>query len=285
MSSGFHFFNEEFIEKEKCFLHVSDLSIQRAFAVFDYFIFIDNVPLYFEDNLIRFRNSIASMNLSLDKTDADLKKIIVELIKKNGTPDGGIKLIFSGGYASNGYDAESPNLILMHLPFPKVADIHFEKGIKLILEEFERNNPEAKTTDYFFVLSVKEKIKSADAFDVLYHKDGCITESSRSNFFVIDHDNNIITSDKGVLKGITRQKLIDAVQGEYQIIERPIYTSELTNVKEAFMTSSVKRVIPVTQIDDLIIGDGAPGDVTKHLMAILKAADQKYIKTFNNMIG
>ena len=144
MSSGFHFFNNEFVEKDKCFLHVSDLSIQRSFAVFDYFIFIESVPLYIEDNLQRFRNSIKSMNLKLDKTDRELTDIVHELIKRNGNSKGGIKLLFTGGYAANGYDGDAPNLILMHMPFPKVADIHFEKGIKLILEDFQRTNPEAQ---------------------------------------------------------------------------------------------------------------------------------------------
>ena len=152
-----------------------------------------------------------------------------------------------------------------------------------MLQDFQRDFPKSKTTDYFFALSLKEKLKAANAFDVLYQKDGLITESSRSNFFLIDHDNNIITSETGVLMGITRQKLIEAVKGRFNVVERPLFTSELANAKEAFMTSSVKRVIPVTEIDDLKIGDGKPGDVTKLLMKLMENKDRGYINNFRHI--
>ncbi len=281
MSNGYHYLNGEYVDKDKCFVHVTDLGIQRSFAVFDYFIFIDQVPLYVEDNLVRFRNSISKMNVPLKYTDNELLEIIMKLIDKNATTSGGIKLIFTGGYAANGYDADIPNLILMHLPFPHVPSEYYDKGVKLILEEFERDFPTAKTTDYFFSLSVKEKIKRNNAFDVLYQKEGIITESSRSNFFIVDGDRKIITNDKGILEGITRKHLISVAKDHFEIEFRSLFTSELTNAHEAFMTSSVKRVMPVTQIDENSIGNGKPGPVTKTLMRLLKEKDLNYISSFN----
>ncbi len=283
MASNFYWLNGNYIEKEKCFLHVSDLSIQRSFAVFDYFIFIDNVPIYIDDYLARFRNSIKVMNIEFLLNDDEIKDVVIELIRRNGISKGGIKFIFTGGYAENGYDAQIPNFLIMHMPFPTISDIHYENGIYLLLEEFQRDFPTVKTTDYFFVLSIKEKIKKAGAYDVLYHMDGLISESSRSNFFVVDHDNNICTTEKGILMGVTRKNLLKSIEGQYNIIERPIYSSELNNIKEAFLTSSVKRVIPITKIGDYTIGTGKPGDVTKRIMSILSKSDKDYITNFNNI--
>lgn len=283
MSSGFHCLNGKFVKKEECFLHISDLSIQRSYAVFDYFIFIDKVPLYIDDNLIRFRNSIHSMELELKMKDQELKDLVTELIKINGQAKGGIKLLYTGGYAGNGYDGDNPNLIIMHTDFPVVPSAFYQTGVKLILQEFRRDFPTAKTTDYFFSLSIKRKIKAENAFDVLYEKDGYISESSRSNFFIIDQNDNVITPSEGILNGITRMHLLEAIRKDINVIERPLKTSEIKTCKEAFISSCVKRVMPVTQVGDLIIGDGNPGEITAKISEMLKQKDEEYIKNYHNI--
>jgi D-alanine transaminase/branched-chain amino acid aminotransferase len=274
--------NGEFKPKDQCFLHITDLSIHRSYAVFDYLIFIDKVPIYIEDYLMRFRNSVKLMGLELPFSDSELENIVLELINVNRIDMGGIKFLYTGGYAANGYDAEKPNFIIMHMAYPHVPEKYFKNGIKLILENYVRDFATAKTTDYFYVLSVKNKIKAANAFDILYQKNGIISESSRSNFFIIDQDNRIITTKDEILFGVTRKNLIKAIGHKYEIVERPIYTSELASAKEAFPTSSVKRVIPIIEIDDLKIGDGKPGEISRDLALLLKNQDELYIKEFPN---
>lgn len=278
MSKGYHYLNGEFLVKDQCFLHVSDLSVQRSFAVFDYFTFVDHKPLYIDDYLARFRESVGKMGLELPSTNEEVKTIVSDLIAKNGVDRGGIKLIYTGGYALNGYDASEPNFLIMQLEYPIVDDQYYKNGIKLLLEDYIRDFPTAKTTDYFFILSLKKKIKEEGAFDVLYHKDGNISESSRSNFFMVDENNIVCTTDAGILEGITRKKLIEACKGNIEIVQRPIKIGELANAKEAFLTSSVKRVIPITQIGPHIIGDGKPGPTTLELRSRLAEFDRLYLR-------
>ncbi|GLR19997.1 aminotransferase class IV [Portibacter lacus] len=282
MAQSFHFFNGEYLEKDKCFMHVTDLSIQRSFAVFDYFIFIDKTPLYIDDYIQRFRNSVGKMGLKLSHTNREIKEIVSKLINLNGSDKGGIKFVFTGGYAPNGYDATKPNFLVMHLGFPIIPGIHYKEGIKLLLEEYIRDFPTAKTTDYFFSLSIKEKIKQKEAFDILYHKNGAISESSRSNFFIVDADGKVCTTNEGILEGITRAKLIESCAGEIEIVKRPILTEEIPFIKEAFLTSSVKRVIPIRQIGETVIGNGKPGEVTLALRKRLAAFDESYLNVVKN---
>jgi D-alanine transaminase/branched-chain amino acid aminotransferase len=278
MANGYHYLNGQFLEKDQCFMHVTDLGIQRSFAVFDYFTFIDQTPFYIDDYLSRFRNSVKKMDLDLPYSNDELKAIVSELISMNGTERGGIKFIYTGGYAPNGYDASEPNFLIMHLEFPVVDAKYYKKGIKLLLEEYIRDFPTAKTTDYFFILSLKKKLKEQEAFDVLYHKDGYISESSRSNFFMIDKDGVVCTTNAGILEGITRKKLIEACEGDIEIVQRPIRVDEIASAKEAFLTSSVKRVIPITQIGQHIIGNGLPGVKTLELRKRLAEFDRVYLE-------
>ena len=65
--------------------------------------------------------------------------------------------------------------------------------------------------------------------------------------------------------GITRNVVLELAQGRFPIEERPILLEELSQADEAFITSSSKEIVPVVQIDDLVIGDGKPGKRTYEL--------------------
>ena len=52
-----------------------------------------------------------------------------------------------------------------------------------------------------------------------------------------------------------------------KIVERPFTVDEAKKSKEAFFTSSTSFLTPVVQIDDVIIGNGAPGLLTTKLLA------------------
>jgi branched-chain amino acid aminotransferase len=46
----------------------------------------------------------------------------------------------------------------------------------------------------------------------------------------------------------------------------PLKLDQLPAVKEAFITSSSRGVVPVVQIDDIRVGQGKTGRITKELM-------------------
>ncbi len=65
--------------------------------------------------------------------------------------------------------------------------------------------------------------------------------------------------------GITRNVVLELAQGRFPIEERPILLEELPQVDEAFMTGSSREIMPVVQIDTLVIGNGKPGKQTYEL--------------------
>ena len=48
--------------------------------------------------------------------------------------------------------------------------------------------------------------------------------------------------------------------------ERAFSVEEARSAREAFTTSATSFVTPVVQIDDIVIGDGAPGALTRNLI-------------------
>jgi branched-subunit amino acid aminotransferase/4-amino-4-deoxychorismate lyase len=73
-----------------------------------------------------------------------------------------------------------------------------------------------------------------------------------------------------MLKGITRKNIIEVCKSNgIPVEERIISIEELKTAKEAFITSSTKRIIPVHQIDDFTYMLNRPDSVAKKVYDLL----------------
>jgi branched-chain amino acid aminotransferase len=251
---------------EDVFLHISDLSIQRGYGVFDFFKVQDSKPVFLQDYLERFYQSARLMELAVPLTETELIDTIHQLITINNLPISGIKMILTGGYSANGYDPANPNLILQQQPLQLPTQDMIANGIKVITHDHVREIPRAKTINYAMGIRLINKIKQADASDVLYQKNGVISEFPRCNFFILTQDNTIVTPSEDVLFGVTRKNVLALAGKKYKTEERTITIAEISEAKEAFLTSTTKRILPIVQVDDMLIGNGKPGAITKELL-------------------
>ncbi len=116
------------------------------------------------------------------------------------------------------------------------------------------------------------QMKSKKAVDVLYHEGSLVSEFSRSNIFIVDNG-KIKTPGSGILHGITRGLVLNLASQEWNVEEGTLSLDDVLCAEEVFMTSTIKRILPVVRIDDHIIGQGVPGKMTKHLMQMLNEKD------------
>lgn len=109
---------------------------------------------------------------------------------------------------------------------------------------------------------------------------GSVTESTASNFGIVRH--GMIQTPPcwlGLLAGITRDVLEElAAALQLPLQETPLTRHDLYNADEAFMTSTLREVMPVTWIDGRRIGTGRPGPVTKRLLHALRALVRRELK-------
>jgi len=126
-----------------------------------------------------------------------------------------------------------------------------------------------KTTSYLGNLLARRRAIAAGADEAILLNDlGQVCEASMSNIFLV-RKGRILTPpvSAGILPGITRQAVIDLAGGLgvdlNQIVIRP---EELAGSDEAFLTSSMLEIMPLTVIDEHSIGQGRPGSLTLELM-------------------
>lgn len=257
--------NEAMIPKTQASVGISDLAIQRGYGIFDYLKTIAHEPVFIDAYLERFFHSAAQLRIPVPADAQTLKTRIQALIEHNQIPDSGIKLTLTGGYSPDAYSIAAPNLIITQQPLTLPTAHQFEKGLRLITYPHQRQMPEAKTIDYLMAIWLQPQIKEQQADDVLYFKDGLVTECPRANFFIITPDDTLVTASQNILKGIMRGKVLEIAGTRIKAEVRPLAWEELEHAKEAFITSTTKQLLPIIQIDEQVIGDGTPGKISRWL--------------------
>ena len=266
------YLNGEILPAEKAQLHVSDLGLLRGYGIFDFFRAIDGQAVFIEDHLDRFENSAKLMGLPIPASRQKLREIIHEIIRLNPHRLLGVKMIMTGGYSEDGY-TPSPvsNLVVMGKPFEfKPADV----GLKLMSMEYRREIPEIKTLNYIVPIRALQQMKAAGADDVLYHQNGKISESSRSNIFIVKNE-KIITPLDGALFGVTRKHILNFAKNHFEVEERDVSVQEYFEADEVFTTGSTKRITAIVKTDNQLFSDGKVGIITEKLQNLLLEEEKK----------
>ncbi|TAE39460.1 MAG: aminotransferase IV [Runella slithyformis] len=269
------YFNGELMPVEQAAFKTNDLSVLRGYGMFDYFRTYNGVPFQWDWYWQRFKNSAATLRLPLPLTQTQTADILAELYKLAQTPEVSYRFVLTGGYSPDSVNMVQPNLLILTENLPKDNPEGRIKGIKLLPYEFVRDMPEVKTTNYLHMVRLAQEMKSQNAADLLYHKDGEISELTRSNFFIFKGD-TLITPDRNILHGITRRYVMELAAPLFKIEVRPLRMEELLEADEAFTTSSTKWVMPIVQIGRQIIGNGLPGQRTLKLWQLFEESVKNY---------
>jgi D-alanine transaminase/branched-chain amino acid aminotransferase len=258
--------NDAIISEEEATLKITDLSIQRGYGVFDFMKTVGGKAIFLEDHLDRFYSSAEQMRLPVKQKRSELTDLLSALIAKNNLSESGVRITLTGGYSPDGFNisAES-NIIVTQQGF--VINRDFEKSIALMTYDYQRQFSSAKTLDYLKAIWLQPIMKEKGADDILYHDNGMLRECPRANFFLVSEKDEILTAKSKILKGVTRKHILKFGSEKFNIAERELTMEDLRNAKECFITSTTKNILPVTKIDDRILGAGTPGPVTKALMA------------------
>ncbi len=261
------YLNGRFLPTPKALIRVDNLGLIRGYGCFDYLRTFKRKPFEVKMHFERLLKSGRRLNLKCPVGEAEFKRIILTLIKKNKhLKELGIRTVLVGGVTKDGKTAKKASFfIIIEKPsfYPKSF---YQKGVKVILKEFKRTFPEVKTIDYIFPLTFEGLLKKEKAFEILYTFGGKVLECSRSNFFIV-RDKKIITPKKDILKGVTRDVVIRlAKENGLRVEEREVEIEELWVADEAFLTATDKKIMPVVKIEERKIGDGKVGPIVKNLI-------------------
>lgn len=256
------FFQNEIVETGNAQIQLNDLGVLRGYAIFDYLRTYNLKPFLIDDYLNRFQNSSSFLKINPEYSNEKLENIIYELLEVNKiNKDVGIRLVCTGGPTE---DSVTMTKQVFYILIENLQVNRLETqggGVKLKLLEYQRLFPHIKTTSYLNTVLQYPELKKNNIYDLLFYSNNIITETSRSNFYLVKNG-RIVTNGENILEGITRKLVLSLIDN---VDIRPVYLDELKSADECFVTGSTKGIVPVVQIDDVIIANGMPGELTSEL--------------------
>jgi len=245
-------------------LPVSDLIIQRGVGIFESICTYQKQPLMLTSHLERLLDGAKNSHI-IPPMDIDAMRRVIKEGLAALDEELLIKVYLTGGDVfdrTKGFT--EPRFFVIYESLKLPPQEFYENGIILEPLNDERYDPATKSVDYRKVYTVSPHDKH---LEILYCPDGVITESAYSSFFLYLNDTLITAPLTRVLKGTTRQAIIDLARGSgIKVEERCPLLSELPQSTEAFITGSVKKILPVVRVGTQTIGNGRPGPTTKRLL-------------------
>lgn len=276
-----YYVNGEFVPAQQASLPLNDLGLVRGYGVFDVLRTYDRQPFKLREHVQRLQKSASSIRINAEWSTEELEGWVQETLARNyeANPELGdvnVRLVLTGGPSDNCFTPHrTPSLAIMISPVPVRDGEMYENGAKLITVDMERFMPTVKSLNYITAIMGAAAASEAGAVEALYHtEDGYVTEGTRTSFFVVQGE-KVITSSNAILDGITRRVVMEIAADRFEVVEEPISYEQLRTVDEAILVGTTKEVLPIVQIDDMQIGSGQPGPVTRELAAMFDA----YVQT------
>jgi branched-chain amino acid aminotransferase len=233
------------------------------------------------DHLARLRRSAAGLDIELpDAADTQIETGIAELLRADGldgpTGDASLRITVSrGAFRGRGLlppdEVVHPTVAIQAWPVAPTPSGHLERGLRLAVSAVRRDpaNPLAtlKTISRADYVYARLEARRAGADDALFLTlDGHLSEATTSNVFLVRRDANGVLElatpslDCAILPGTTRSWLL--TWGErvgLRPMEGHLLPADLVAANEAFLSSSVAGILPVTRFEGAVVGTGAPG--------------------------
>lgn len=257
------YINGAFQPREKASIPVSDYIILRGVGVFESICTFRKQPLMLTPHLERLVRSAESASIALPIPVDEIKDIIREGIARM-KEDCLVRPFITGGDIFHQGAFPASRFFTLFEKVQKPSPEVYDRGVLLMPVDGGRHTPGVKSVDYMF--SYTGFSGRSDAYEILYCPEGEITEAAHSTFFLYKNGALITAPLSRVLKGTTRDIILQLAREKgMKIEERCPLLSEIAEAGEAFITGSVKEVVPVVKIGEQAVGSGIPGPVTRML--------------------
>jgi len=237
-------------------------------------------PTELAEHLARLRRSALGLAIPLpDDVDAVVARAIEELLDAEtlgGTDgDASVRITVSRGpFFGRGLlppdEHPAPTIVVQAWPVPPTPASHLEVGLHLVASGVRRD-PESplsalKTTSRADYVYARLEARRAGADDAVFLTiDGHLSEGTTANIFLVRRGELATPSlDCAILPGTTRSWLLTwGRRVGLRPVEGRLRPTDLAEADEAFLSSSVAGILPVTRFAGAPIGAGLPGPWTR----------------------
>jgi D-alanine transaminase len=254
-------------------VHIEDRGYQFADGVYEVMALVGGSLLDEGPHLTRLARSLAELRIRAPMSNAALRIVMREVIRRNGVHDGIIYVQITRGVASRDHafpKAAGPVLVVTSRRKRPADPRAVDDGVAVItIPDIRWQRCDIKSVALLPNVLGKQRAKEAGAFEAWQvDREGKVSEGTSTNAWIVTSDATVITrqADSAILNGVTRLAILDIVRREgYAFVERPFSVAEAKSAREAFLTSTVVDLLPVVTIDGDPVGNGQPGTLSGKL--------------------
>jgi branched-chain amino acid aminotransferase len=276
MSAGKVSIDGRVVDSGEARVSVFDRGFLYGDSVFEVFRTYGGVPFGQREHLERLQRSAKRLMIPMPVSTEALASEVSATLEAAGEGEWYVRVVVTRGTGPLTYDpttATEPLRVIIVAPVSVPPADHYERGIAVSTLYASRPTDDerasgAKASNYLANLLAVHEAKQKGAQEALVlGRRGQILEGASSNLFIVK-DGKVRTPEPqpGVLVGITRATVLDAAAAQgIEVEEDEVSPQDLYQADEAFITSSIREVMPVVLADGQPIGSGEPGPVTKRL--------------------
>ena len=275
--------NGLYLPHRRAAVHIEDRGYQFADGVYEVIAvkngsFVDDVP-----HLDRLDRSLRELEIAPPMSRAALRVVMAEMLRRNRIRDGILYIQMTRGVAARNHpfpEADDTSVVMTARIEPPQDRRLADNGVDVIsIPDIRWKRCDIKSVSLLPNILGKQLAHRAGAFEAWQINDeGFVTEGTSTNAWIVDAEGRLCTPpiDEQILSGITRRRILKLAEREgIEFSERHFTLKEAQSAREAFITSATTLVLPVTTIDDAVIGNGKPGTFTcklrEHYLAFMAA--------------
>jgi branched-chain amino acid aminotransferase len=282
--------NGELVPWDRATLHVSSHALHYGTAVFEGIrcYATDHGPAIFRlrEHLNRMYASAAVYGLAIPYTPVQMCEACCSVIRCNGFRSCYVRPICYYGSATLGLVPDPCPVQVAVLAWPWGL-LHgaesSEQGVRVTVSPWLKFDSRmipatAKACGQYLnsILAVRDAKQRGFDEAVLLTVDGLISEGPGENLFIVKNG-RLLTNDEHqpILMGITRQSVLALAQDlGLEVVIRELRLNDLSSADEAFFTGTAAEVAPICQVDEVTIGDGRRGPITRNIQSAFSSVTQ-----------
>ena len=261
--------------------HVSAHALQYGTGVFEgmrAYDTPDGAAIFrLDDHMRRFAVSAAAYELPLPFSFEQLCAASLDVVRANGLTNAYLRpLAFFDSHSFAVWPKDCPVTVAIIAVPGRVYIDGADRGVRVMISSTRRFDasvlpPHVKACGHYTnsVRAVQEALRNGFDEAVLLNSKGDVAEGSGANLFVVKRGTLITNdADASILPGITRDSVLRIARDlDIPVEVRPIQVADLRNADELFFSGTAVEVMPIRQVDDHVVGDGAPGAITRRIRA------------------
>ena len=280
--SRFAYVNGRYLPRHLAVVHVEDRGYQFADGVYEVCEVRGGRIVDERRHMARLQRSLDELRIPMPMSLRALGIVQRETIRRNRVTDGIVYLQITRGVSRRDHGfppaGTAPGIVVMARNLDSAGNERTAaEGIAVVTMPDNRwARVDIKSISLLPNVLAKQAARERGAKEAwLVDREGRVTEGSSSNAWVVTGGGRVVTrpAETGILRGITRAVLIEALKRQGLALEERAFTvAEAYEAREAFITGASQIVMPVIRIDGRMIGNGRPGP----LAAALRRDFHKY---------